>query len=236
MNVALIEDEVKFRDSFYEIIGRYSREKNLPISLSHFFSAESFLSAYNHEYSLLFIDINLPGITGIECAKRLREKGDDVIIIFVTNFAKFAVNGYEVNAMDFILKPIIYQDFVLKLNRAVSVALNRTDEESIMVSDGTGFVRIKIRELMYIEVIKHYVYYHLIDRVVKVRGVFSEVEKSICRNNFLKCSKSYIVNADYITSVRGQSIFIGKDEIPISQSQRKVFMQRLVDIIGGTAQ
>lgn len=150
LRCAIVEDSPRELEHLKECLARYSAERDIPLETTAFGDAASFLEHYRADYDIVFMDIELPGINGMEAAHRLREIDRQVILIFVTNMAQFAVKGYEVDALDYIIKPAQYGPLSIKLDRAAQRW--RAAAESVMVALPTGTQRLLLWEIYYIEV------------------------------------------------------------------------------------
>ena len=117
--VVIVEDEVVYLDALKDMLSSYEKEKEVAFNITAYRDIETFLAEYRKCYDIVFMDIELPGMNGMDGARRLREADSSVVLIFVTNMAQFAVQGYEVNALDYILKPVTYKNFSVKLDRAL---------------------------------------------------------------------------------------------------------------------
>lgn len=124
IRVAIVEDEPAEAERLQSLLARYSREKGVQFEVQTYTSALTFLAEYNRTVDIVFMDIELPDVNGMEISRRLRKQDAAVMIVFVTNMAQFAVQGYEVAAQDFIVKPAQYGEFALKLAKAL-VQLDR---------------------------------------------------------------------------------------------------------------
>ena len=153
LRCAIVEDSPRELEHLKECLARYSAERDIPLETTAFGDAASFLEHYRADYDIVFMDIELPGINGMEAAHRLREIDQQVILIFVTNMAQFAVKGYEVDALDYIIKPAQYGPLSIKLDRAAQRW--RAAAESVMVALPTGTQRLLLWEIYYIEVQGH---------------------------------------------------------------------------------
>ena len=119
IHVAIVEDDAQASALLQDYLKKYSEETGNGFQVSVFKDALSFLDGYVPEYQLIFMDIKMPGIDGMEAARRLRALDDSVQLIFVTNMAQYAIKGYEVRAMDFIIKPVEYSSFFMKMKRVM---------------------------------------------------------------------------------------------------------------------
>lgn len=233
MKIAIVEDDVYAAKSLAEYIKRYGKENDLTFAVLHFTTAEKFLEKFRiGEYSMIFLDIDLPGISGMDVAESLREIDKQVPLIFVTKMAQYAQRGYSVSALDFILKPIGYPEFSIKMQKAIKVARS-LERRDLLIPLSNGFCRISTDKLLYVEVEGHRLRYVLTDDVKETRGSLTEVEKRLKDNGFLRCNSCYLVNARFIDSVRGNDLTIAGYTLTISKPKRKAFMDGLAKIFGG---
>ena len=233
MNIALVEDNTLEADVLLKFLKRYAADKDVKLDVTHYKNAEDFLKSYKHSYfSIVFMDIDLPGIGGIDAARSIRRKDDCITIIFVTKMAKYAQKGYEVNALDFLVKPVSYADFSLKLRKAINVARSK-EVHSVLVPVGNGFCRISTDKLVYIEVMGHKIKYQLVDEEIEARGTLSEVEKKLDGCGFLRCNSCYLVNSRYVNKVTGNEVDVGGHMLKISHPKRRAFIESLMNILTG---
>jgi len=233
MNIALVEDDAIAANTITEYAKRYSLQYGAELNLTVFVNGENFLDNYRHStFSVVFMDIDLPGINGLEAARQLRYTDQQIVLIFVTKMAQYAQKGYEVDALDFIVKPVNYADFCLKMMRALNVARSR-ENHLVTVPTGSGFCRLSTDKIMFVEVMGHQLKYQLVDGTLEVRGTLSEVEKSLNSKGFLRCSNCYLVNSRFINSVRGYDLDVGGHVLKISHPRHRRFVEELMDLYSG---
>lgn len=230
--VAVVEDSQAEADLLKEYFSRYSADKGTQFRVTHFESSRLFLNKYKPIYDIVLLDIGLPGINGMETAVRLREVDKTTMIIFVTNMAQFAVRGYEVGAFDFVVKPVTYSNFALKLQRALNTISSRRDHE-VVVSTADGIFRIASSQIKYIEISGHKMTYHTTDGTINAYGNLKEVDAGLNGRMFVRCNSCYLVNLNYVQAVRGYKVVVYGDELQISRPRRKDFVQALNDFLGG---
>lgn len=238
MKIAIVEDEAEPRALLLEYLERFQKERpHFSYESELFSSAEDFLAKIQEgqEFDLLFLDIELTGINGFEMAKKLRETNQSTDIIFVTNLNQYAVKGYEVDAMDYCLKPLTYPDFLLKITKAIRRYL-RDARQKLVKTDVNGATVIMLaKDILYVEITKHYLTYHLIDgRDVMVRGSMKEAAEELSVPGFFRTNSCYIVNMKNIESIAKDEIIIRgrKNLLPISRARKSAFLEAFASYIG----
>lgn len=234
MRIGILEDEEKVRLSIQEYISRYFKEKGSNVELFPFGDAFSLLENYHADYDVLFMDIQMKLMNGMEAAFKIREKDPHVLIVFVTNLAQYAVEGYAVNAFDFILKPIDYHGFSMKLDRIVNEIQHRNTGKFINIKAKSGLVRIDINELSYVEVRKHDLIYHVGKESIVARGALKDITEELKPYYFALCNNSYLVNLAFVRKASKSIELSTGEELFISQGKRKQFMADLARYAGGT--
>ena len=231
LRCAIVEDSPRELEHLKECLARYSAERDIPLETTVFGDAASFLEHYRADYDIVFMDIELPGINGMEAARRLREIDRQVILIFVTNMAQFAVKGYEVDALDYIIKPAQYGPLSIKLDRAAQRW--RAAAESVMVALPTGTQRLLLWEIYYIEVQGHKLTYHTEKGQLPGTGTLQDAEQRLHGKGFLRCNKCYLVNQKHIQTVTGSDVVLSNGEkLQISRLRKQDFREELARSMG----
>ena len=228
-----MEDDEKEANTLLNCIERYMAENQRELICKRFTDAETFLDEHT-AFDMAFLDIMLPNKTGMEAAFELRRQNADIVIIFVTTMAQFAVKGYEVNALDYILKPVTYERFTLKMQKAVEI-IKAKSSQFIVVNDPDGIVKISSGEVLYIEVSGHKLTWHTTNGNYSEYGSLSDVETMLKNHNFMRCNSCFLVNPEYIARVNNieQSvILVNGEELKISQPKRKKFLTELTNWLG----
>jgi len=226
LNIVIVEDDISQAKSLEEYIKKLLSNENIKYSITHFDSAQKLINSYHLDINLIFMDINLPDIDGMTAAKVIREKDAFVMIIFVTSLAQYAINGYEVGAFDFILKPISYYNFALKFKRALK-NINNKEEKFLLITNKNSKRKIEISRIMYIEVIKHTLLYHLEDENISVSGSLKNAQKELEGFPFVLCNQCYLVNLKYVKKIVDYTVFVGTDKLFISHPKKKEFINSL---------
>ena len=233
--IGIVEDQEDSADLLKTQLIHYQKENGLDIQIERYSSGEKLLEKYNPETDILFLDIEMPGLSGMEAAKLLRADYRDVIMIFVTNLAQYAIRGYEVGAMDYLLKPVPYAQMAMRMDRALYILRNRMDAE-LVVNNIKGLWKVRSKEIFYIEVTGHWLYIHTKDQVIKCMGSLSEMEKKLAGQHFARCGAGFLVNMIYIRRVSGVMVLMDDGaELPIGRTRKKVFMNQVTEYFGKVA-
>ncbi|MBQ1490336.1 MAG: response regulator transcription factor [Blautia sp.] len=232
VHVAMVEDDEREQAALVACLRQLEKEENIPLAITTFPSGEAFLSSYQPDYDIVFMDIEMPGINGMETARRLRKIDGQVILIFITHMAQFAISGYEVEALDFILKPVNYYSFAVKVKRAIARS-NPRQEDFIQVKTSSETMFLRISSIRFIEVLGHYVIFHTTAGDYQEYATLKEVESRLNRPYFVHANRSFLVNLRYVDSVNKESVRLEEDEITISRPQKKAFFAAMTQYLGG---
>lgn len=232
LRIAIVEHDQDTCDQLQVFIRRYARETGQEIAVTPFDRAERFLAQYQSVYDIVFMGIELPGLDGMEAARRLRKRDADVVLVFVTALAGHAIRGYEVDALDFVLKPMSYYALSMKLERAISRVRQRVGE-SIALKTSGGVRRLEIGQIYYLETRSRMLYYHTASGVYPVRASLNSAMEELAPHSFAKCNQCYLVNLQHVTDMRDDTVTVAGEELEISRRSRKSFMDALVAYIGG---
>lgn len=236
MKIAVCEDQVTQSDLLNIQIKNWAKEKDINISIDNFATAESFLfqwSDYN-KYDVIFLDIKMAKISGIELSNIIREKNKDVDIVFVTGFFKYALHGYRVGALQYLIKPIKISDLYLCLNK-VQDRINDKSEVSILIIETTKkIIKLKCNEIHYCIMFSPYIDIHTSSGKITLRKKISEIEELLPSEYFVRCHRSYIVNLKYIKLILKNHVLLEGDiEIPISRGKYKEINDAFINYICG---
>lgn len=231
MRIAIVEDEDSAAERLFSYIHRYEKEKAVSFDTVRFTDGLAFISEYQTDYDIIFMDIEMPHLDGMATGQKLRAMDENVCLIFVTNLAQYAIRGHEVDAMDFVVKPVRYFNFSLKLDRAVRLR-QRMAKQELVLPEKEAFKRLNLSDVLFIEIKNHTLMYHTVTGdTISVRGTISAEEEKLRDKGFARCSNSYLVNLGRVKAVEKNAVFIGSDELPISRTQKTAFMRALADFL-----
>lgn len=230
--LAIVEDEAVELERMKEYIVRYGGNKGYDFEIVHFSDGAAFLKSYTPVYDAIFMDIVMPNLNGIAAAKMLRRADEKVPCVFITKMKHLAVKGYEVDALDFIVKPVAYDVFSSKMDKIMRVVKLREDKKVSFVENGT-LVVLSSEEIIYVDVMNHDLVYHTQKKNYRVRKTLAAAESELKAHGFVRVSVCAIVNMRYIKEVKGDDIIMNGEIVHISRSKKKEFMQTLARWLGG---
>lgn len=227
----IVDDEPIARKGMKRLV-----EKRHELELAAMFDSASSATSWieENDVDLIFLDIEMPGVSGIEFA---RQVPSECMVVFTTAYSEYALDGFEVDALDYLVKPIDPVRFNRAVDRAISYkqlieeADNREQPpelEYIIVKADRKYVRLRVKDILYVEGLKDYVIIHLPDRKIVTRMTVKAMEDTLPRHTFLRVSKSYIVNKEKIDSFDNNDVSIGDAEISIGLSYRESVLKQLL--------
>ena len=224
MRVAIVDDESAEREKLRGYLQCYGTEKHIKMEIDGYENGDRLISEYRTVSDVVIFDIDMPGINGMDAARYIRKRDANVVILFVTNVAQYAINGYEVDAVDYIIKPIGYYDFLMKFQKAVR-RLSQRQDHVVVAETLDGIQKMKVSDIRYVEVLAHYLIYHTACGNFKMRGSMKEHETELCAYNFTRVHKSYLVNLACIENIHGSTVTVAGEELPLG----RVYRDRVVN-------
>lgn len=232
IRVAIVEDEKDCMEVLKDYLRKYSAKTGTKFSIDWFANGVNFIGNYEPVYDVIYMDILMPHLDGMEAAKKLRQYDGKAALIFVTNMAQYAVKGYEVDALDFIVKPVKYYDFEMKLQKALNY-IEKQRSQALLIDLGDVKRRISLFEIYYIEIVDHTLIIHTTQGAFNTRGRLKRMAEELKEHNFEVCHQSYLVNLRHVLEIHPDHIIVGQDQVPMSRRCKKPFLKRLTNYLGG---
>ena len=229
--IIVVEDQEKWWEQISSYLSVYSKDNDVLFEVARFATGESFLAQYDGSADLVFMDIGLPEKNGIDTSKELRLKDGRVCIVFLTELSQFAIEGYEVRAFDYLVKPIKYDLFSLKLTRILA-HLSQSIRKYATIKDGTLTTRVCFDDIVYIESQKHYVYFHCLDQEYRTRGRLEDIQGEFLAAGFSRINRSIIVNLAHVNGYTSTDVTVKGESLPLSRVYKTDFLRELTLYLG----
>lgn len=230
MKIAIVDDDEQCRRQVAEFIRTYAKKNKEIIETEEYSLGINFASEYRSDCAVIFLDVEMPHMDGITTAKRIRAIDEFVPIIFLTSYSQYAINGYEVNALDYVMKPLTYFVFETKLKKALKYVQRRVDADVIIMTR-QEVVRLPICDIMYANSEGNDTVYHTQNDTYRERMPMRETALKFKGPNIAACSSGCLVNLAFVTKIVKDTAYLGDIFLPISRGKRKEFMNRYISFL-----
>lgn len=221
VKIAVCDDNKADQDYIINLLREYGKENEVIPEIQAFISAEQFLFQYADEkdYQIIVLDIEMEKMSGVELAKKLREENKEIQIFFVTGFPDYIAEGYEVDALHYLMKPVSREKVFRVMQKAVSNL--KTEEKVLFVQENGEMQKVLEKNIFYIEVFSHACMIHTTEGTVETKMAINDLEKKLSEG-FIRVHRSYLVNLEQIKKIGKTELFLenGKD-VPLSRRKYK---------------
>ncbi|TWI13069.1 LytR/AlgR family response regulator transcription factor [Sphingobacterium siyangense] len=228
INSIIVDDEPLAREGLQGLL-KDNQQINLMGSFNSVSKAKEFLK--QNKVDLIFLDIEMPNVSGMEWAYTLDK---DILVVFITAYTNYAIDSYEVNAVDYLLKPISLE----RLNTAIEKAhkykgilsegsantVDKIDRDYMLIRADKRFFKVRFEHILFVEALKDYVIIYTKDNKLIANMNLRTIHSSLSEELFIRVSKSFIVNKDKIDSFDNHTIYIGEHEIPVGEAYKDSFL------------
>ncbi len=229
LNIAICDDEQIQIENTKKIVESWCNESKCRAQINEFTCSEQFLFTFedNQNFDILLLDIEMGEISGVELAKKVRKYSDSVQIIFITGYSEYILDGYEVSALQYLMKPVNEEKLFSTLNRAVEKI--KKNEEVLIIETSVGVIRVPLYQIVYIEVVKNYITIHAKENYT-TKMTLSETAKKL-DNSFLKIGRSFIINLNFISKVTKTDVhFVNGAFIPFPRGMYNTINRAIIDL------
>jgi two-component system response regulator LytT len=222
IQAAIVDDDPQSISQLVKLIDQYAKEKGIDIQVSQWQDSAQFVFNYKPIYDIIFLDVEMPKINGMEVAKSIRDIDEAVFLVFETEFGKYSIQGYRYGAMDYFLKPVSYYDLKIRMNALVKRIAERIPVISINIGSGAYKV-LKTSEILYIEEVGRKQVFHTADGEFSnfTREGLSFLEKKLSPYGFCRCNSGFLINLTKVTGFSTNQIQIGKTTFEISRLMKQ---------------
>nr|WP_321407555.1 LytTR family DNA-binding domain-containing protein [uncultured Carboxylicivirga sp.] len=231
INCLIVDDESAARDVLESHLSKIDQIKVVALCKN---ALEAFQRLTNQSIDLIFLDINMPEISGLDFAKAINR---NCRVIFTTAYREYAIDGFDLKAVDYLLKPIAFdrllQSVQKYLDETPQIHITSMEEiqsetnDFIFVRSDRKMVKISFNEILFIESLSDYIRIHLTDQTITTRETISNIEAKLPTANFIRTHRSFIVAIQHIKAFTHETVEIANHEIPISRSYKNEVIERL---------
>jgi DNA-binding LytR/AlgR family response regulator len=226
MTCIAIDDEPRA----LEVIERYCEKISLASLRATFREPLKAIEFLNREkVDLIFLDINMPDISGMQLLQTLSPRP---LIIFTTAYSQYAVESYELNALDYLLKPVTFERFLMAINKAAAALSSKNtpgpdEDAAVFIKSGPQTYRVKVSEILYLEKNGNYITVHLKDGNILIRENMGDIFDLVPAADFIRVHKSYVVGIRHISMIEVHQLIVNGEKIPIGSTYRDSLRDRL---------
>ena len=234
-NIVILEDQAEQADRMKQMLGKYAQaHPDFRYTLRHYERAIPLVTEYKCDADILFLDIQVPDMSGMEVARRIRAVDESVIIIFITMLTQYAIEGYSVGAFDYVLKPVRYEEFSAKMDRVCRVLAHQNTAVTLEVRSKEEIRLLNADDISFIEVSNHDILIHAYGEVIRQWGNLKSYEDKLASSHFVRCNACYLVNLKYVRGINGDTGTVGSDMLTVSKAKRKEFLMAVAQYKGGS--
>lgn len=228
IRIAIVEDEELYAKQLKEFLHQYETEKKEAFEISYFSDGDGIVYDYKAQYDIILMDVQMKFMDGMSAAEEIRKVDSEVIIIFITNMRQYAIRGYAVEALDYVVKPISYFAFSERLNRAID-KVQRRMKNNILVNIRGGMLRISVADIYYVESQGHTLIFHTTPGDYEAAGTMKEIEENLGKYNFVRGNKGYLINLAHVDSVQDGCAVVRGEKLLLSRPRKAAFMEALTN-------
>lgn len=231
IRIAVVEDEAAYTRQLTEYLSRYEAESRESISVATFSDGDEIVERYKSQFDIILMDVEMQFMDGMTAAREIRRLDPEVVIIFITNMAQYAIQGYAVDALDYVLKPVSYFAFSQRLDRAIS-RMKKRAAHCLTIPVKGGARRLDVSQLYYIESQDHDLIFHTAAGTFISTLTMRDMEERLAENHFFRGNKSYLINLEHVDGVQDGCAVVKGERLHLSRPRRGAFLEALADYLG----
>ena len=232
IRVAIVDDDRKDIQQLQAYLEQYRRESGEAMDITVFTDGDEIAEGYRPRFDLILMDVEMRFLDGMSAAREIRKTDPEVVIIFITNMAQYAIQGYEVDALDYVLKPVSYFAFSQRLGRAIT-RMKRRGARYLTIPVKGGARKLEASQIYYVESRDHELTFHTAVGDFNATLTMREAERSLSGLPFFRGNNSYLINLEHVDGVLDGCAVVRGDRLLISRGRRGPFLEALSDQVGG---
>ena len=231
LHIAIVEDDPSYARQLQDYLGRYSRESGEPIEVTVYTDGDEIVEGYRAQFDLILLDVEMPFLDGMTAAEEIRRRDSEVVIIFITNMAQYAIKGYAVDALDYVLKPVSYFAFSQRLERAIQRLKNREQKYIVLPVKG-GMRKLEVSDIYYIESQDHELTVHTRAGDFSTGITMRQMEETLSGLHFFRGNNSYLINLEHVDGVQDGCAVARGELLRLSRPRKNAFLEALSNYMG----
>lgn len=231
IRIAIVEDEDFYVDQLTQYLEEYEKSVGEVFDITVYRDGDGITKKYKAQFDIILMDIQMKFVNGMTAAEEIRKVDSQVVIIFITNMTQYAIRGYEVDALDYVLKPVSYFAFSQKLGRAIG-RIKKRENRFLTVPVKGGMLRLNASDIFYIESVGHNLVFHTAGGDHIVAGTMKSVEEQLANLSFSRGNKCYLINLEHVEGMKDKCAIVKGQPLQISRPRMNDFMQDLTKYWG----
>ncbi|MGT2753853.1 LytR/AlgR family response regulator transcription factor [Streptococcus ovis] len=235
MKIAIVEDQKIEQERLTHYIQEYCQTAQLPVEVVCFNDGLDITSDYQPQFDVIYLDVEMEIMDGMTTAQKIRQVDKEVLIVFVTNHSQVAIQGYSVEATDFLLKPLsqfVFEEHFKKILRKLPTP--EQEQQALYIKNKSTTTKIVMEDIYYIESIGHTLHIYTKKGTITTSNTLKNMENLLDKQSFFRSNSGYIVNLAYVEKVVGNIAYVNGQALQISRPRKKDFMTALTNYVGDT--
>ncbi len=224
--IAIVEDDLEQQRLLKELLLRYAQQRTRKLEIVTYQDGADLIECFARQYHVIFLDVQMSFMGGLETAAQIRRQDEQVRIVFVTNYANHAIDGYEVSANGFLVKPASYPTIARLMDRFCQ-ELEQTPEHYLILKNSRAMQRIPLSTIYYIESMGHYVKIHKPDGDTLFLSTMREIEKQLEGQPFFRCSSGVIVGLAHVEAVDRYQVLVNGHWLTVGRDKKRGLMEAI---------
>ena len=214
-----------------DCLHQFEKDSAETFKITQYTDGDALLQDYHAQFDFILTDVKMKLMDGISAAEEIRKLDSEVVIIFITNMAQYAIRGYAVDAFDYILKPVSYFAFSERLSKAIE-RMKKREKKTLTIKTRGCITRVDVSDIYYVESQRHVIFWHTASGIYESAGRMMDIEEKLSQLNFRRGNKGYLINLEHVEGMKGDCAIVKGEMLVISRARRKNFIEELAEYWG----